>query len=78
MDCDSPAEQFGLKAGDQILDVNGHNFLSILHQEAVTILRTYTTLIMTIRVSRQAGREIERQCLCIGVKAQDSYNHFVF
>ena len=44
------AEEHGLKVGDQILDVNGHSFLSILHQEAVAIFRSYPTLIMTIKV----------------------------
>ena len=50
VDKGSLAEEHGLKVGDQILDVNGHSFLSILHQEAVAIFRCYPTLIMTIKV----------------------------
>lgn len=46
----SPSEEAGLQVGDQILDVNGHSFVSIFHQEAVHILRAYPTLIMTIKV----------------------------
>lgn len=51
VDKGSPAEQSGLKPGDQIVGVNGHSFLSIFHHEAVKVLKTYTTLVMTIRVS---------------------------
>ena len=51
VDTGSPAEGSGLKSGDQILGVNGHSFVSILHQEAVAILRAYTTLVLTVRVS---------------------------
>lgn len=51
VDSGSPSEEAGLQVGDQIMDVNGHNFVSIFHQEAVYILRSYPTLIMTIKVS---------------------------
>ena len=51
VDSGSPAEASGLKIGDQILAVNGHSFTSILHQEAVALLRAFTTLVITIRVS---------------------------
>ena len=50
VDSGSLSEEAGLKVGDQILDINGHSFLSILHFEAVHILRSYKTLIMTIKV----------------------------
>ena len=50
VDKDSPSEESGLKVGDQIMDINGHSFASIFHQEAVYILRSYPTLIMTIKV----------------------------
>lgn len=50
VDSNSLAEEGGVLVGDQILDVNGHSFISILHQEAVHILRTYQTLILTIKV----------------------------
>ena len=51
VDAGSPAEQFGLKPGDQIVGVNGHSFVSILHHEAVNTLKTNTSLVMTVRVS---------------------------
>ena len=51
IDPGSPSEEAGLQVGDQILDVNGHSFHSILHFEAVHILRSYDTLIMTIKVT---------------------------
>lgn len=52
VDKGSPSEESGLKVGDQIMDINGHSFASIFHQEAVYILRSYPTLIMTIKVKR--------------------------
>jgi hypothetical protein len=54
----SPAEGSGLKSGDQILGVNGHSFVSILHQEAVSVLRAYTTLVLTVRVSLSPCTEL--------------------
>ena len=54
----SPAEGSGLKSGDQILGVNGHSFVSILHQEAVSVLRAYTTLVLTVRVSLSPCTEV--------------------
>ena len=65
IDADSPAEQSGLKAGDQIVAVNGHSFASILHHEAVAILRAYTTLVITVRVS---------VCVCVVVEG----SHLLF
>ncbi len=51
VDKDSLAKESGLRVGDQVLDVNGHSFVNIIHAEAVTILRSYPTLIMTIKVN---------------------------
>ncbi|XP_066293626.1 whirlin-like isoform X3 [Branchiostoma lanceolatum] len=45
----SVAEEAGLKVGDQILDVNSVNFLSISHDEAVRILKTSKHMMMTIK-----------------------------
>ena len=50
VDKGSPADEAGLQVGDQIVDVNGHSFASIFHQEAVYILRSYPTLMMTVKV----------------------------
>ena len=50
VDSGSPAEEAGLLVGDQVMDVNGHSFISIQHQEAVHILRSYQNLILTIKV----------------------------
>ena len=46
----SIADSCGLKVGDQVLDVNGHSFRSILHAEAVSILKAYPTLMITVKV----------------------------
>ncbi|XP_059162639.1 whirlin-like [Physella acuta] len=45
----SVAENAGLKPGDQILDVNGRNFLTISHAEAVKHLKHGRHVIMTLR-----------------------------
>ncbi|XP_019613977.1 PREDICTED: LOW QUALITY PROTEIN: whirlin-like [Branchiostoma belcheri] len=45
----SVAEEAGLKVGDQILDVNSVNFLSISHDDAVRILKTSKHMMMTIK-----------------------------
>ncbi len=50
VDNGSVAEECGLRVGDQVLDVNGHSFVNIIHAEAVTILRSYPTFIMTVKV----------------------------
>ena len=39
----------GQQVGDQILDVNGENFLDINHQEAVNILKSSKLMMMTIK-----------------------------
>ncbi|XP_071802297.1 whirlin-like isoform X1 [Asterias amurensis] len=49
IDAFSVAEQAELKVGDQILDVNGENFLDINHQEAVNILKSSKLMMMTIK-----------------------------
>jgi hypothetical protein len=45
----SVAEQAGLKAGDQILDVNGESFLKISHTEAASMLKSQDLMVMTIK-----------------------------
>ena len=50
MERGSLAESCGLKVGDQILEVNGHDFQSILHAEAASILKAYPTLMLTVKV----------------------------
>ncbi|XP_028571187.2 whirlin isoform X1 [Podarcis muralis] len=49
VDKGSEAESTGLKVGDQILEVNGHSFLSIPHDEAVKLLKSSRHLIMTVK-----------------------------
>uniref|UniRef100_A0A3Q2GG58 Whirlin n=1 Tax=Cyprinodon variegatus TaxID=28743 RepID=A0A3Q2GG58_CYPVA len=49
VDKGSAAECGGLKVGDQILEVNGHNFLSIPHDEAVRVLKSSRHLMMTVK-----------------------------
>ncbi|XP_063067504.1 whirlin [Engraulis encrasicolus] len=49
VDWGSAAEFGGLKVGDQILEVNGHSFLSIPHDEAVRILKSSHHLMMTVK-----------------------------
>ena len=43
------AERLGLREGDQVLSVNGHNFEEIEHSKAVTILKANTEIYMQIR-----------------------------
>ncbi|KAM4877968.1 whirlin isoform 2-T2 [Thomomys bottae] len=49
VDAGSEAESSGLKVGDQILEVNGQSFLSILHDEAVKLLKSSRHLILTVK-----------------------------
>ncbi|XP_043951664.1 whirlin isoform X2 [Gambusia affinis] len=49
VDKGSAAECGGLKVGDQILEVNGHNFLSVPHDEAVRVLKSSRHLMMTVK-----------------------------
>ena len=46
------ADQAGLQVGDLILDVNGTNFESITHQEAVDFIKSQVHIIMTVKVIR--------------------------
>ncbi|XP_078496481.1 whirlin [Lissotriton helveticus] len=49
VDRGSEAESAGLKVGDQILEVNGHSFIVIPHDEAVKILKSSRHLMMTVK-----------------------------
>lgn len=43
--CSAPSPQ----VGDQILEVNGHSFLSVPHDEAVRVLKSSRHLMMTVK-----------------------------
>jgi len=47
----------GLKIGDQILEVNGHNFNNITHAEAVMIMRNAWNLIILVERPMEKGSE---------------------
>ncbi|XP_053466799.1 whirlin [Ictalurus furcatus] len=49
VDHGSAAECGGLKVGDQIMEVNGHSFRSIAHDEAVQILKSSRHMLMTVK-----------------------------
>lgn len=50
MDPESLAEAYGLKVGDQIVQVNGTSFESVTHANAVEMMRTQKQLMLTVRV----------------------------
>ena len=50
VDKESLAEDQGLLVGDQILMVNGISFRNILHEEAVSVLKTNDVLMMSVQV----------------------------
>ena len=39
-----------LQVGDEILEVNGQSLLNISHQEAIKMLKSTDTLMLTVRV----------------------------
>lgn len=39
----------GMQVGDQIMEVNGHSFRSIAHDEAVQILKSSRHMLMTVK-----------------------------
>lgn len=49
VDPDGMAEKAGLKAGDQILDVNGQSLLNISHKKAVKVLKSTKNMILTLK-----------------------------
>ncbi len=42
-----------IEAGDQILDVNGMDFLQIFHKDAVRVLKSYKMMSMILRDVRK-------------------------
>lgn len=56
----SKASEAGLMRGDQILEVNKHNFELIHHDRALEILRSNTQLAVTVRSNLQAFRKVLR------------------
>ncbi|XP_068576932.1 whirlin isoform X2 [Cebidichthys violaceus] len=49
VDPGSAADAGALQVGDQIMEINGHSFLTISHDEAVQILKTGRRLLMKVR-----------------------------
>ena len=39
-----------IQVGDEILDVNGQSLLNVPHQEAIKMLKSSDTLMLTVRV----------------------------
>ncbi|CAH1246962.1 RAPGEF6 [Branchiostoma lanceolatum] len=54
----SKAEDLGLKRGDQILEVNGQNFMNILHKKALEVLRGNTHLSITVKSNLLGFKEM--------------------
>ena len=58
VDVDSQAERAGLKRGDELLTVNGHNFQTVTHQRALDLLRGSTHLCLTVKANRLGFKEM--------------------
>lgn len=58
VESNSQAEKVGLKRGDQILEVNGHNFRQIPHQKALEVLRSSTHLSITVKSNLLGFKEM--------------------
>ncbi|XP_006822749.1 rap guanine nucleotide exchange factor 2-like, partial [Saccoglossus kowalevskii] len=54
----SKAQEVGLRRGDQILEVNGHNFERICHGKALEVLRGTTHLCLTVKTNMLAFKEM--------------------
>ncbi|CAI8031578.1 Harmonin [Geodia barretti] len=52
----SVAHNAGLKVGDEILEVNGQSLQSISHQDAIKMLKSSDTLMLTVRVEESFHR----------------------
>lgn len=50
-----------LKAGDELLMINGHSLVGLSHQEAVAILRSTAGLVQLVVVSRVSLNSEENQ-----------------
>lgn len=49
VDKGSLSEQSGLKAGDLIMTLNGHDFLNLTHDHAAFLIRNTALLILRVR-----------------------------
>ncbi|XP_077999088.1 rap guanine nucleotide exchange factor 2-like isoform X4 [Glandiceps talaboti] len=54
----SRAQEVGLRRGDQILEVNGHNFERTSHAKALEVLRGTTHLSITVKTNMLAFKEM--------------------
>ena len=50
VDKGSLAEEAGFQVGDQILDVNGKSYESILHKNAVEFIKAQKHIVVTLKV----------------------------
>lgn len=48
VDLNGPASKAGLKAGDRVLQCNGHDFTLVTHSKAVEYIKRYPILVMLI------------------------------
>lgn len=58
IDKNSKASEMGLRRGDQILEVNGHNFEHVTHARAMEILTGTTHLSITVKSNLLVFREL--------------------